>query len=72
MAKMSIANVRAAPRQRGRAAAFKRLAGAVLRLNELRNASELQDFLIDEVTALSGAERVLLVLDAPQGLHIAG
>ena len=54
---------------------FKRLVDTGMRLNQLREAQELQDFLIDEVTELSGAERVLLVLDAAdaQGsLHIAG
>ncbi len=43
-----------------------------LRLNELRSASELHDFLIDEATELSGAERVLLVLETPDGLELAG
>ena len=43
-----------------------------MRMNALRSTGELHDFLIDEVAELSGAERVLLVLDAPTGLAIAG
>jgi signal transduction histidine kinase/CheY-like chemotaxis protein len=51
---------------------FKRLVDTGTRLNRLRNADELQDFLIDELTELSGAERVLLVLEDERGLRIAG
>ncbi len=51
---------------------FERLVDTGLRLNELRSAVELHEFLIDEATELSGAERVLLVLDAPEGLTLAG
>jgi GAF domain-containing protein/CheY-like chemotaxis protein len=51
---------------------FERLVDTGLRLNELRSASELHEFLIDEATELSGAERVLLVLESPQGLQLAG
>jgi signal transduction histidine kinase/CheY-like chemotaxis protein len=52
---------------------FQRLVDTGLRMNELRSAAELADFLVDEATELSGAERVLLVLDDPaQGLHLAG
>ena len=58
---------------------FKRLVDTGMRLNELRSAAELQEFLIDEVTELSGAERVLLVLDragrvegADNSLQLAG
>jgi len=51
---------------------FKRLVDTGMRLNELRSAAVLNEFLIDEVTELSGAERVLLVLEAPQGPQIAG
>ncbi len=51
---------------------FERLADTGLRLNEIRSANELHDFLIDEATELSGAERVLLVLETPEGLHLAG
>ena len=48
-------------------APFERLVDTGMRLNELRSAAELHEFLVDEVTELSGAERVLLVLDAPEG-----
>jgi len=51
---------------------FERLADTGLRMNELRSAAELQEFLIEEATELSGADRVLLVLDGDGGLHIAG
>ena len=51
---------------------FKRLVDSGMRLNELRTAHELHDFLIDEVTELTGAERVLLVLEDGDGLRIAG
>jgi signal transduction histidine kinase/CheY-like chemotaxis protein len=52
---------------------FQRLVDTGLRLNELRSAAELAEFLVDEATELSGAERVLLVLDnAAQGLQLAG
>ena len=43
-----------------------------LRLNQLRSEAALHDFLVDEVTELSGAERVLLVLQGARGRHIAG
>ena len=51
---------------------FERLVDTGLRLNELRSADELHEFLIDEATELSGAERVLLVLESGQGLRLAG
>jgi signal transduction histidine kinase/CheY-like chemotaxis protein len=51
---------------------FERLADTGLRMNELRSAAELQEFLIEEATELSGADRVLLALDDDGGLHIAG
>jgi GAF domain-containing protein/CheY-like chemotaxis protein len=51
---------------------FERLVDTGLRLNELRSSEELHEFLIDEATELSGAERVLLVLDSGQGLRLAG
>ena len=51
---------------------FERLADTGLRLNELRSASELHEFLIDEATELSGGERVLLVLETPRGPRLAG
>ncbi len=49
---------------------FQRLVDTGLRLNELRDAANLQSFLIDEVTELSGAERVLLILDGPEGMGV--
>jgi signal transduction histidine kinase/DNA-binding response OmpR family regulator len=52
---------------------FQRLVDTGLRLNELRSATELAEFLVDEATELSGAQRVLLVFeDAKAGLHTAG
>ena len=51
---------------------FERLVDTGLRLNELRSTAELHEFLIDEATELSGAERVLLVLETPNGLQLAG
>jgi GAF domain-containing protein/DNA-binding response OmpR family regulator len=51
---------------------FKRLVDTGMRLNELRSADELQTFVIDEVTELSGAERVLLVLEGADGPQIGG
>ncbi len=51
---------------------FERLVDTGLRLNELRSSEELHEFLIDEATELSGAERVLLVLESGQGLRLAG
>ncbi len=53
-------------------APFERLADTGMRLNELRSVAELQEFLIDEVTELSGAQRVLLVLERADGPAIAG
>ena len=53
-------------------APFERLVETGMRLNELRSAEELHEFLVDEVTELSGAERVLLVLEESSGLRVAG
>ncbi|HTL75698.1 MAG TPA: GAF domain-containing protein [Casimicrobiaceae bacterium] len=56
-------------------ASFERLVDTGLRLNEIKNEKELAEFLIDEVTELTGAERVLLVTetnDAGNPLSIAG
>jgi signal transduction histidine kinase/CheY-like chemotaxis protein/tetratricopeptide (TPR) repeat protein len=56
------------------AESFERLVDIGLRLNEVKSEAELAEFLVDEVTELSGAERVLLVMeapDAPQGLRVA-
>ncbi|MGH8801436.1 MAG: GAF domain-containing protein, partial [Casimicrobiaceae bacterium] len=51
---------------------FERLVDTGLRLNELRSSAELHEFLVDEVTELSGAERVLLVLEGSGGPDLAG
>jgi signal transduction histidine kinase/CheY-like chemotaxis protein/tetratricopeptide (TPR) repeat protein len=51
---------------------FQRLLDTGLRMNEVRDAAELQQFLVDELTELSGAERVLLVLNSSSGLEVAG
>ena len=51
---------------------FERLAEGGLRLNELGSEAEVLDFLVEEATELSGAERVLVVLDAAGALRIAG
>ena len=51
---------------------FERLVDTGLRLNELGSEAEWREFLVDEVTELSGAERVLLVLETSGGVEIAG
>ena len=51
---------------------FERLVEAGLRLNEIRSRAELHEFLLDEATEISGAERVLLVVDTPDGYALAG
>ena len=51
---------------------FERLVETGLRMNALRSRDELHEFLIDEATELSGAERVLLVLESPAGRELAG
>ena len=51
---------------------FKRLVDTGTRMNNLRSTEALHDFLIDELTELSGAERVLLVLEDAPGAQIAG
>ncbi|RZL87018.1 MAG: GAF domain-containing protein, partial [Variovorax sp.] len=51
---------------------FERLVHSGLRLCESGSESELHEFLIDEATELSGAQRALLVLDSDDGLRIAG
>ena len=53
-------------------AAIECLVGSGLRLNALRNERELHKALIDEAGKLSGAQRVLLVLEGKAGLHVAG
>ena len=51
---------------------FERLVDTGLRLNELRSTAELHEFLIDEATELTGAERVLLLLETADGPQLAG
>ncbi|MGE5090070.1 MAG: GAF domain-containing protein, partial [Candidatus Levyibacteriota bacterium] len=51
---------------------FERLVDTGLRMNELRESAELHEFLVDEATELCGAERVLLVLEMPDGLQLTG
>ena len=55
---------------------FERLVDTGLRLTEIKSETALLEFLVDEVTELSGAERVLLVLEpvsAPgSAMQIAG
>ncbi len=51
---------------------FERLVETGLRLNEIKAEADLCEFLVDEVTELAGAERVLLVLDAPDGARLGG
>lgn len=51
---------------------FQRMVDTGLRLNEMRSADELTEFLVDEITELLGAQRVMLVLEAPEGLLVAG
>ena len=50
---------------------FQRLVDTGTRMNELRSSQALHDFLMDEVTELSGAERVLLVLGDAGAWQIA-
>jgi len=42
---------------------FKRLANTSLRLNTLKTVREIQNFLVEEATELSGGERVMLILE---------
>ena len=51
---------------------FERLVDTGVRLNELHNAAALNEFLVEEATELTGAERVLLVLADGEQLAIAG
>ncbi len=53
-------------------APFARLVDIGRRLNAQRSADALIEFIVDEVAELTGAERVLLVLDAPDGPGVAG
>ncbi len=49
---------------------FERLVDTGVRLNQLHTAAELHEFLVEEATELSGAQRVLLVLPQDDGLAI--
>jgi signal transduction histidine kinase/CheY-like chemotaxis protein/tetratricopeptide (TPR) repeat protein len=51
---------------------FERLVDAGVRMNQLHSAAGLHEFLVEEATELSGAERVLLVLAEGDALRIAG
>ena len=50
---------------------FQRIAGIGLRMHGLRSTDELHQFVIDAAAELSGAGRVLLVLETASGLQIA-
>ncbi len=51
---------------------FKRLVQTGVRMSELRSANELQEFLIGEITEISGAQRALVLLETSGDLQIAG
>ncbi len=51
---------------------FERLVDSGLRLSELQSQAALYEYIVEEVTELSGAERVLLLLEAGQAFDIAG
>ena len=51
---------------------FERLADTGLRLNALRDVEEIQAFLVEEATELTGGERVMLVLEKDGSREIAG
>jgi len=46
---------------------FERLVDTGLRLNEIKSEAALAEFLVDEITELTGAERVLLVMESRDG-----
>jgi signal transduction histidine kinase/ActR/RegA family two-component response regulator/tetratricopeptide (TPR) repeat protein len=50
---------------------FERLVESGVRLNELRRDEDVHEFLVEEAAELSGAQRLLVVLDTPDGLRIA-
>ena len=50
---------------------FTRLTDTSQRLNLLKKISEIQTFLVEEATELSGAERVMLILEAGKHLKVA-
>ena len=51
---------------------FERLVDTGVRLNQLHHAAELHEFLVEEATELSGAQRVLLLLPQGDGFAVAG
>ncbi len=51
---------------------FKRLVDTGTRMNELRGAQQLHEFLIDEITELTGAERVMLLLEDDGTVSVGG
>ena len=57
------------PAREGR---FDHLLSVALGINQLRDADALHTFLIDAAAKLCAATRVLLVLETPAGLQIAG
>ena len=59
-------------RPRQHAPVHARLVDTGLRLSEMRDEQGLLALLIDEAAKLSGAERVLLLLEAPEGMTLAG
>ncbi|HVM71673.1 MAG TPA: GAF domain-containing protein, partial [Anaerolineales bacterium] len=50
---------------------FQRLADTGLRLNALHSLAEIQTFLVEEATELTGGERVALILEKEDGWEIA-
>ena len=50
---------------------FQRLAEISLELNQLKTAAEIQTFLVEEATELSGGERVMLILEKDGKLEVA-
>jgi GAF domain-containing protein/CheY-like chemotaxis protein/tetratricopeptide (TPR) repeat protein len=50
---------------------FERLADTGLRLNALKTVAEIQTFLVEEATELSGGERVLLIREKDGQLDVA-
>jgi len=51
---------------------FERLVDTGLRLNQLGSEAALREFLVEEATELTGAERVLLLMETPGGVEIGG
>ena len=63
---------RSASASRSPDAPLGRPAAIALRLHESRSEAEWREVLIDEAATLSGAARVLLLLEGPQGVQIGG